>query len=307
MKRWYFAASVVVALISPAAMLAQGNVQGGTGAGGGTGTTGRGGSATGLAGQANTTLLGNQIDLNFNSVFGNAATIANLSGDPFAAYRPTGSGTGSISGSTGGGQTGFGGAMGNTGGAQRTNTGGALGTNANSFGGTNANRAGLTGGTGLGGQGGGLGGGLNANRMGGALGGGNAMTMGGNRGGFLGGAGGGFLGGAGAGSFLGGGGTNNQQTAAAPMGYIVNFDGRNASSLPPSGALTNATDFQQRLLTTPGLQNARNFQVFTRGDTAILQGQVGSDYAKQLAAAMIRLEPGVYEVDNKLEVVKLNP
>ena len=96
---------------------------------------------------------------------------------------------------------------------------------------------------------------------------------------------------------------NNQQNATqGTMGYQVNYDGRGTAQLNAAPTLTAQADFQQRLLASPGMQSASGLQVFTRGDTAVLRGQVGSDYAKQLAAAMIRLEPGVYEVQNELVV-----
>jgi len=309
MKRWYLAASIVVALCIPAVSFAQGG--GNNGFGGGTGSTGGGGmgsgsGSTGLAGTANTTLLGNQVNVNFNSVFGTSATLANTTADNFAAYRPTGSGSGSgtgggsFSGGSGITNSGFGsgtGGLGGTGAGGRTSAGtgglssggisGSLGTGG-AAGGLGGNRGGLGGG-GL--AGGGLGGGLGG--MGGGL--GNRNMMGGGNFG-----GGGFLGGG-----QGGFGMNNQQqnTAQGTMGYQVNFGG----SGPVQGPVLNTNitpnvDFQQRLQASPGMQSASGLQVFTAGNTAILRGQVGSDYAKQLAAAMIRLEPGVYEVQNELVV-----
>lgn len=310
MKHWYLAASVVVALGIPASLLAQGggNATGGTGGtGGGRGaSTGSGSSSGGLAGNVNTTLLGNQVNLAFNSVFGTSATLANTTADNFAAYRPTGSGSG-----TGAGNSSFSGGSGITNSGFGSGTGGfsGTGTGAGTGARTGAGAGGLSSGGmtgtlgaggaagGLGGNRGGLGGGLNAGGLGaGGLGGGfgNRNMMGG----------GGFLGG-GQGGFMGGAGMNNQQQNAnqGTMGYQVNF-GNNASvQVPISANLTPNIDYQQRLLTAPGLQGAVGLQVYTRGDTAILRGQVGSDYAKQLAAAMIRLEPGIYEVQNELVVV----
>lgn len=303
MKRWYLAAGLAMVLCSPASLLAQntGGNAAGTGAGGmNRGTTGS--STGGLAGTANTTLLGNQIDLNFNSVFGNQATLANTQGNVFAAYQPSGSGTGTGTG----GRTGTGTGIGTTGINSSGFGGGTLGTN--SLGGnTTGARTGTTGlnTTGLGGAlGGGLGGGAlggNRNALGGGMNalGGNRNTMGGQ--GFLGG-GTGIFGGGAAGNFLGSN-ANQQQQGNNTVGYMVNVDGRATSSMS-AGTLTANTDIQQRLSGAPGLQGITNLQVMQQGTVAVLRGQVPSDYAKNLAAAMVRLEPGVYEVDNQLEVLK---
>ncbi|HMO34428.1 MAG TPA: BON domain-containing protein, partial [Gemmatales bacterium] len=66
-------------------------------------------------------------------------------------------------------------------------------------------------------------------------------------------------------------------------------------------------ELQQRLTTAPGMQGASNLQVLVSGDIAILRGRVSSDYARELAAAMIRLEPGIYRVENQLEIVPAKP
>lgn len=290
MKRWYFAIAMFVVVSSPLVAVAQTNFGGGTGNGGGAGLGGGTGSTGSSTGQINTTILGNQVNLNFNSVFGTSATLANTNTDNFSAYRPSGSGTGS---STGVGSAFSGTGMGTGGTTNRTGTaGGGLG------GATNRTGAGLgTAGGGLGG--GALGGQRNA--LGGNTFGGNAAGFGGQRNAF-GGNTGGFLGG-GMGGFLGGG-MNNQQQNTATMGYTVNYEGKvNPGSLGTAGGtITNNIELQQRLVTSPGIQGAVNLQVMMKGETAILRGQVGSDYAKQLAAAMVRLEPGVYSVENQLVV-----
>src|SRR5262245_16817061 len=60
----------------------------------------RGGTSTqGSFGNPNTTLLGAQVELGFNQVFGNSPTISATNADPFAAYRPSDTssgGTGSM-------------------------------------------------------------------------------------------------------------------------------------------------------------------------------------------------------------------
>lgn len=290
MSRWYFALAMVVAVSTPLGAVAQNNFSGG---GGNSSSFSGGGSGTGsTSGQPNTTLLGNNVNVNFNSVFGNSATIAATNTDPFAAYRPTGSGTGSSTG-TGVGSAFAGGTGGASGTGARTGTTG-LGT-AGGLGGATANR-----GTGLGTAGGGLGGGtlgtgLGANRTGtGTLGGGQrtGTMIGGNFGGNL-----------GSGGFMGG--MNNQMNSGTPnIGYQVNFEGKTStnSAATAANAPFSHVELQQRLASSPGMQGAANLQVLMQGETAILRGQVASGYARSLAAAMIRLEPGVYEVDNQLVV-----
>jgi hypothetical protein len=249
--------------------------------------------------------LGNQIDLNFNSVFGNQATIANTNGNIFSAYQPSGTTSSTGTGRTGAGSGtaggGFTGGFGTTTGTGSGLGGGTLGTTG--LGGNTGNRVGGTGAGLTGTLGGGLGGGALGNRN--ALGGG-MNAQGGNRNMFGGGQnflGGGqnFLGGGAAGNFLGS--SAQQQQGNNTVGYQVNVD-RGPSVGGSNLAVTPNADIQQRLMTAPGLQGGiSNLQVTQRGETAILRGQVNSDYARQLAAAMVRLEPGVYEVDNQLEVV----
>lgn len=306
MLRKYFLFSAALLVGLPASILAQGTGQ--TGMGNGNTGAGMGNSSgNGIVGQANTTLLGSNVNVNFESVFGSNATIANTNPDPFAAYRPGGSGTGSTTG-TGMGFAGTGSSFAGSGGGLTGGGMGATGRTGTGLGATTGlgGNTGLRTGTGLGG--GGLGGGgLNAGTLGGGFGGmgGNRMgmggmqnMMGGNRMGMGMMGGGGFLGNNS--SFLGG---NNQmnQTQQATIGYQVNYEGKSA---PISGnVIAMAGDFTQRLSSSPGLQGAQNLQVMMRGDTAILRGQVTSDYSRQLAAAMVRLEPGVYEVQNELQVV----
>ncbi len=298
----YFVAALVIAGFVPALAFAQTQNTGGTGATGGnanlggTGNnTGLGGNGIGSFGNPNTTLLGSTVNLEFNSVFGTSATIANTNADPFAAYRP--SETGTTSNTFSGGQTGSQGFAGT--GQQRTGTGfqqGGTGLGRNQFGG-----AGLAGG-----QTGFNAGGIN---RGGAFGnqgvtfGGQGLNLGGlnRQGGIFGGQN--FLGGGT--SFLGGtgGGMNNQQVQSVP-GYRYEF--APSESVPvstPNSVATVNLELQQRLVAAPALQNAQNLQVSMVGDTAVLKGKVTSDAAKTLAAALLRLEPGVYQVDNQLEVV----
>jgi hypothetical protein len=285
MKRWYFAVAAVLLVSAPVTSFAQTMGNAGTGVGGG---QGGGAAGTGLAGQANTTLLGANVDLNFKTVFGNGATLANTNTDPFSAYRPSGSGTGSSTGTgttLGSSFSGGGFNTNTTGGTNRSGTGN-LGTNN-----LNANRGGTLGTTGGFAGGGALGG--NRNTMGGGFTGQQRGMMGGNTGGFLG------------GGMMGAMGGMNQQGTAPSMGYQVNYNGQPVNNITTT--VTPSVDLQQRLSASPGMQGVSNLQVFLQGDTAILRGKVGSDYSKQLAAAMVRLEPGIYNVENQLEVAPAKP
>jgi len=276
--------------------------------GGGAGNTG------GSFGKPNTNLLGATVDLNFNSVFGTAPSIANTNPDPFAAYRP--SDTGTMGNSSGSSLTGTGGFGGN-GRAGTTNTmSGAnfrgTGVSGGTAGGLNFNNTstGLAGGgAGLAGNragnSGNFAGGLNNLNRGnqnrgmqaGNTGMGNRGVMGGNN--VLGG-GGNLLGTNN--NFLGGSGMNTggQQ---APMGYVVTIDRGTAAVTPPViGTMTVNTEVRQRLAATPALQGVQNFEVLTLGDVAVLKGSVPDENAKRLAAAMALLEPGIYRIDNQLVV-----
>jgi hypothetical protein len=277
MLRWYLA--FAVAILASSALQAQNGATGNTGGNAGTGTA-TGGRTGGLAGTVNTTLLGADVNLNFNSVFGNSATLANTNTDPFSAYRPSGSATGSSAGATGSGFAGTSFSGGSTGGNTFAGTGmntGGIAGNRNTTGGIAGNRTtgGIAG---------------NRNTTGGVM--GNRQTMG-----MLGGNAGGLFGG----GFLGGG-MNQQQQNTINMGYTVNFDGMNSAARTNATTVTPNVELQQRLTSAPGMQGASNLQVMMRGETAIIRGTVTTDYAKQLAAAMLRLEPGVYEVQNELTI-----
>jgi hypothetical protein len=318
MSRCYFASLALV--LVPGLVSAQSNQNtGGTSFSGGgqqggsfSGGNQSGSTGMGTFGRPNTTLLGSQVELGFNSVFGTAPSIANTDPDPFAAYRPSDSAT--ASSSLNGGFSGTGG-FGTTG---RTNT-----NRNNSLAGSNLS-SGVLGGGGGGGSfgtanrgGGGLaggGGGLAGNRLGaggGQLGAMNRGTMAGNVGANRGMTfGNNFLGGGmnflGSSNFLGGG--MNQNNQPAPMGYRVNFvDSKAPASAPVSATLTVHVEARDRLAGSPALQGSQNLQVLMAGDTAVLRGIVLSDNAKRLASALALLEPGVYNVDNQLVVASPLP
>lgn len=53
--------------------------------------------------------------------------------------------------------------------------------------------------------------------------------------------------------------------------------------------------------------SGRKISVSLDGDALVLMGIVASETEKQFVSAMVRLEPGVYEVRNELEVKRLQP
>jgi osmotically-inducible protein OsmY len=59
----------------------------------------------------------------------------------------------------------------------------------------------------------------------------------------------------------------------------------------------------QRVNRSSTVQASSPLTVEVSGRTAILRGSVASDRARELAARLILLEPGVDQVDNQLQVV----
>ncbi len=59
-----------------------------------------------------------------------------------------------------------------------------------------------------------------------------------------------------------------------------------------------------RLARAGGVQSPSGIEVTMLGTTAIVQGTVGSQYQRTLVANLLRLEPGVWQVDNKLTVAQ---
>jgi nucleoporin NUP42 len=311
-----FAAMLLTPSLSWAQTTGLGNNGGGLSGNGMTGN--RAGTSTqGSFGNPNTTVLGATVNLGFNQVFGTTPTIANTNADPFAAYRPadtSSGGTGSINRGSGNSFSGSGlSGFSNAGSGISNSAFGSSGFGNSGFGTTGsgsrtqAGISGVSGGQFGGGQFGGntLGAnrGLN-NTIGGALGGNiggnnfNRNTLGGGMGGAS------FLGGGT--TFLGGNVSGQQSQQAA--GYTVRVD---TFPQPTNTAINLApapnVEVQTRLQNAPGLVGAQNLGVATNGNIAILTGKVNSENAKNLAAAMLLLEPGINQVDNRLEIASAAP
>lgn len=71
---------------------------------------------------------------------------------------------------------------------------------------------------------------------------------------------------------------------------------------PRVTATARARGFEARLLNLPGLDSAKNITVTMEGRTAILTGVVESDHEKDLIGRLAKLEPGISDVQNDLEV-----
>ena len=92
--------------------------------------------------------------------------------------------------------------------------------------------------------------------------------------------------------------TNTGLRGQAPVrtGLKVDFDYPQA---PPSEA---ATVLAKRLQTVPGFKN-QSLEVLLQERTAILRGAVATEHDRLLAEQLVRLEPGVSQVRNELQVV----
>jgi hypothetical protein len=96
-------------------------------------------------------------------------------------------------------------------------------------------------------------------------------------------------------------GMNNQnmaQTVARP-GYVLK-NNIEVPPLPPRAELH--TRWENSLRQSSSLRSLQNLTVRTDGDAVVLSGTVNTDSEKQLSEAILRLEPGVYNVRNELTV-----
>lgn len=111
---------------------------------------------------------------------------------------------------------------------------------------------------------------------------------------------------------------NNRQQRSAQPNQGANFSGRRQQ---PVFRFTREADFTnqpvktaalserltQRVMKSQAIQAESPVQVVIRGRTAILRGSVASDRARDLAARLVLLEPGVDDVDNQLTVSDSQP
>jgi osmotically-inducible protein OsmY len=73
-------------------------------------------------------------------------------------------------------------------------------------------------------------------------------------------------------------------------------------SYPPANTSAIAATVIKRLQACHGIKSSAPIEVAVRGQTAILRGQVSSDHDRLLAEQLLRLEPGIWLVQNELTV-----
>ncbi len=132
-----------------------------------------------------------------------------------------------------------------------------------------------------------LSGGISGNNFG--MSGGFSGGMAGNRG---------FLGGA---QMAGMSGMNNRFGQGAAVKLATATMGAALTPIPP--AATDVLPRLDKILADSAPANSeRDVQMEMDGSTLVLKGTVGSEREKRLAEAMLRLEPGVYDIRNDLQV-----
>ncbi len=91
------------------------------------------------------------------------------------------------------------------------------------------------------------------------------------------------------------------------VGRTSSFVMRFPTPVPPALGVVDAR--VDRLLTniTGDSSEGRNIKLKMDGSTVVITGTVASFHQKQLAEAMLRLEPGVYELRNELQVTESGP
>jgi len=119
-----------------------------------------------------------------------------------------------------------------------------------------------------------------------------------NFGGGVGGFQGGLAGRGGLGGGLGGGVSNAAGIRAPVYATTIAFPTMSA----PQFQAQVRTDLQNALSRSSALASRDRIQTLMEGDTVVLRGTVGSDQERRLAEAMARLQPGVFNLRNDLEV-----
>jgi hypothetical protein len=130
---------------------------------------------------------------------------------------------------------------------------------------------------------------------------GSAGISGGNIGGNFGLYGGGTM--AGNRGMLGGGqlgGMNGRSGMGTGVKLATSTMGAALKAIPP--AASEVLPRLDKILADSAPNGSRDIQMEIDGSTLVLKGTVSSEREKQLAEAMLRLEPGVYDIRNDLEV-----
>ncbi|MCS7470496.1 BON domain-containing protein [Stieleria sp. ICT_E10.1] len=129
-----------------------------------------------------------------------------------------------------------------------------------------------------------------------------AAEGGGTAGRTTGGAGGGGFGGGGLGGLFGalGGAFGGQGTSSQKP--IIRVRLRSAIEVPPRAASEVQQSARRALNSLPPSSRIRGVNVTMNGPTAILSGTVASEKDRRMSELLMRLEPGVKQVDNQVVV-----
>jgi osmotically-inducible protein OsmY len=96
---------------------------------------------------------------------------------------------------------------------------------------------------------------------------------------------------------------SGQNGAAQQLPFRISRKVSFEAPVQPAGAAAALSAQMTRMLQRSRLVQAESpLQVVVRGRIATLQGSVASDHARDLAARLVLLEPGVDQVDNQLQV-----
>ena len=112
--------------------------------------------------------------------------------------------------------------------------------------------------------------------------------------------------GGGGGNFRGGG---NQNASAAALSFQVARQSIRTHVIPSfrvpvqSDAQVVSTRFQNRIARLPATRSIGGINVRMDGRTAVLSGSVGTQAESRRVERMARLEPGVYRIQNQIQVV----
>jgi osmotically-inducible protein OsmY len=96
-----------------------------------------------------------------------------------------------------------------------------------------------------------------------------------------------------------------QNGAAQQLSFRISRKTSFEPPVQPTGAATALSARLTQMVQRSSLVQAESpLQVVVRGRIATLRGSVASDHARDLAARLVLLEPGVDQVDNQLQVVE---
>jgi hypothetical protein len=77
---------------------------------------------------------------------------------------------------------------------------------------------------------------------------------------------------------------------------------RSAIVVPPRSQATMASNVQRTLYSSPVAGRMQNVGVTIEGTTAIVSGTVATEQDRRMSELLLRLEPGIRQVDNRVIV-----